>query len=482
MHIYVPSGARKVTISSEGGCFWEVMKVRGSSRRFSYRSVLPTVLIAGILLPFLFIRAAFLALEGASKCSSDTNCIGWKFGPLFFNGRDTSLLLKMERKVQWAKLQGSIYRHLASIGIPKSMDCLCLRLAEEYSVNSLARSSLPPPEFISRLADTSYNHLAVLTDNVLAAAVVVSSAVRNSGQPEKMVFHIVTDKKMYAPMHAWFALHSVAPAVVEVKGLHQYEWPIHVNIGVMEMMEIHRAIQDHFYRDGVSGNLEGDGLFGKLEALRPNYVSIMNYLRIYLPELFPELDKIVFLDDDIIVQHDLSPLWAIHLDGKVMGAVSPSQGEGERSYCFGRKFSDYLNFSSPIVSMSELAPDRCAWLYGMNVFNLEAWRRTNITQTYHRWLKLNLDSGFTLWRMGALSPSLIAFNGQVHPIDPSWHISGLGHQLPDVDEKTLEAAAVIHFSGPAKPWLEIGFPELRSLWNTHVNFSNEFIRSCSIME
>ncbi|XP_058101002.1 probable galacturonosyltransferase 15 [Magnolia sinica] len=535
MRVYILPGAKRVEISNGGSCFWEVMKVRGpSNRRFSYRSVLPTVLILGVLLPFLFIRAAFLALDGASKCSSTINCIGWRFGPGFFSGSDTSLrlaeelrravveakeeagdakgadaslgsfndlvadvtsnqddirtfvsktksmLLMMDRKVRSARLQGSIYRHLASIGVPKSLHCLSLSLAEEYSVNALARSRLPSPDSISRLTDASYVHLAILTDNVLAASVVVSSAVRNSGHPERMVFHVITDKKTYTAMHAWFALNRAAPAVVEVKGLHQYDWPIQVNVGVMALVETHRAIREHYYYRKEDGKRLDGGDYRKLEALRPSCLSLMNYMRIYLPEIFPELNKIIFLDDDVVVQHDLSPLWAMDLDGKVNGAVSWWGGEGEQSYCLGRRFADYLNFSNSVIS-SEFDGDRCAWLYGMNVFDLQAWRRSNITQTYHHWLKLNLDSGFSLWRLGALPPALMAFNGNVHPIDPSWHVSGLGYQPPATDRKMLEAAHVIHFGGPAKPWLEIGFPELRSLWSVHVNFSNDFVRSCRVM-
>lgn len=86
-----------------------------------------------------------------------------------------------------------------------------------------------------------------------------------------------------------------------------------------------------------------------------------------------------------------------------------------------------------------------------------------------------------LWSPGVLPPSLLAFKGHVHPIDPSWHVAGLGYQYPEVHQETLEDAAVIHFSGPAKPWLEIGLPEVRRLWNKHVNFSNNFIRKCRIM-
>lgn len=80
-----------------------------------------------------------------------------------------------------------------------------------------------------------------------------------------------------------------------------------------------------------------------------------------------------------------------------------------------------------------------------------------------------------------LPPALIAFEGKVHPIDSSWHMTDLGyHYQSEVSPDRLEDSAVLHFSGPAKPWLEIGFPKTRGLWNRYVNYSNKFIRRCGI--
>ncbi|CAL5342908.1 unnamed protein product [Camellia sinensis] len=551
MKFYISAtGTKRVTVSSAvgggggaSGGVLEVMKAKGkpAGRRLSYRTLLPAVVMLGLILPFLFVRIAFVVLESATICSSSLDCVGWSFwggsdssliisGVLFSKAvqiaRDITLspfgklneelvrafvevnnddkdrvtgidsssssfkdlvkdvtssnqdikafvfktkamgwsnfrcimqMLKMEHKIQLARRRESIYWHLASHGVPKSHHCLCLRLAEEYAVNAMARSRLPPPEFVSRLTNSSFHHVVLLTDNVLAASVVISSTVKNSANPEKLVFHIVTDKKTYTPMHAWFAVSSIYSAVVEVKGLHQYDWSHEVNVGVREMLEIHRLTWSHNYNNLKEDDFEfEEGNKRNLEALSPSCLSLMNHLRIYIPELFPDLNKIVFLDDDIVVQHDLSSLWELDLNGKVVGAVVDSWCG--RNCCPGRKYKDYFNFTNPIIE-SNLDYDRCGWLYGMNVFDLQAWRKTNITTTYHQWLKLNLNSGMTLWRPGALPPALIAFDGHMHPINSSWHLAGLGNWFPPISPQILEAATVIHFSGPAKPWLEIGFPE-----------------------
>lgn len=541
------TGIKKLTISSSaavtrgrGGVGLPVaMKGKGSlpvTRRISHRILLlPAVLVLGLLVSLLFFRITFIMLESAAFCSSPIGCLTWWiFGgsdstllreelmralleatndvdngigggietstslPSSFNdlvkdmtsnGQDIkafafktkAMIMKMEQMVESARQRESIFWHLASHGVPKVIHCLSLKLAEEYAENAAARSRLPSPQYVSRLTDPSFHHVVILTDNVLAASVVVSSTIESSSIPERLVFHIVTDKKTYTAMHAWFAINSINSAVLEVRGLHQYDWSHEVNIGIKEMIEIHRLICSHKLDSMKRGNIPNMYEHEKdLQHLRPSCTSLLNHLRIYIPELFPDLNKIVFLDDDTVVQHDLSSLWELDLNGKVVGAAFDSSCGDD--CCPGRKYKDYFNFTSPIIS-SKLDYDRCGWLYGMNVFDLQAWRETNITATYHHWLKLNLNSGFDLWNPGALPPSLIAFEGHVHQIDSSWHVAGLGcRSIMNVAESILEGVAVIHFSGPAKPWLEIGAPETRSLWSCHVNMSNEFIRKCGIME
>ncbi|KAG7561361.1 Glycosyl transferase family 8 [Arabidopsis thaliana x Arabidopsis arenosa] len=537
MKFYISAtGIKKVTISNpgvgigkgSGGCAAAAAAL--AARRFSGRTLLLLLLLLAIVLPFIFVRFAFLVLESASVCDSPLDCMGLRL----FRGGDTSLkigeeltralveetdqdvngrgkkgslesfddlvkemtlkrrdirafasvtkkmLLQMERKVQSAKHHELVYWHLASHGIPKSLHCLSLRLTEEYSVNAMARMRLPPPESVSRLTDPSFHHIVILTDNVLAASVVISSTVQNAVNPEKFVFHIVTDKKTYTPMHAWFAINSASSPVVEVKGLHQYDWPQEVNFKVREMLDIHRLIWRRHYqnlKDSDFSFVEGTHE-QSLQALNPSCLALLNHLRIYVPKLFPDLNKIVLLDDDVVVQSDLSSLWETDLNGKVAGAVVDSWCGN--NCCPGRKYKDYFNFSHPLIS-SSLVQDDCAWLSGMNVFDLKAWRQTNITEAYSTWLRLSVSSGLQLWQPGAIPPTLLAFKGLIQSLEPSWHVAGLGSRSVKSPQEILKSAAVLHFSGPAKPWLEISNPEVRSIWYRYVNSSDIFVRKCKIM-
>lgn len=101
-------------------------------------------------------------------------------------------------------------------------------------------------------------------------------------------------------------------------------------------------------------------------------------------QMFPSLNKVVFLDDDIVIQTDLAPLWDIDMNGKVNGAVETCRGEDK--YVMSKRLKSYLNFSHPLIA-SNFDPNECAWAYGMNIFDLEQWRNTNISQTYYYWIE-----------------------------------------------------------------------------------------------
>ncbi|KAI7999367.1 putative galacturonosyltransferase 4 [Camellia lanceoleosa] len=182
-----------------------------------------------------------------------------------------------------------------------------------------------------------------------------------------------------------------------------------------------------------------------------------------------KLNKVLFLDDDIVVLKDLTGLWSLDLKGKVNGAVETC---GETFHRFDR----YLNFSNSLIS-KKFDPHACGWAFGMNIFDLEEWKRQNITEVYHSWQNLNHDR--QLWKLGTLPPGLVTFWNRTYSLDRFWHVLGLGYN-PNVSPKEIERAAVIHYNGNLKPWLEIGIPKFRSYWAKFVDYDHLYLRECNI--
>ncbi|GAB4830715.1 Probable galacturonosyltransferase 4 [Ancistrocladus abbreviatus] len=370
-----------------------------------------------------------------------------------------AILHSTEEQLRVHRKQTMFLTQLTAKTLPKGLHCLPLRLSTEYYAVNYPRQHFVNHE---KLDDPRLFHYALFSDNILAAAVVVNSTVFHAKDPSCHVFHIVTDRLNYAAMRMWFLANPPSNATIQVQNIEEFTWlnssysPVLKQLGSPSMLDYyfktHRATPD-----------------SNLKFRNPKYLSILNHLRFYLPEIFPKLSKILFLDDDIVVQKDLSGLWSIDLKGNVNGAVETC---GESFHRFDR----YLNFSNPLISKN-FDPHACGWAYGMNIFDLKEWKRQNITEVYHTWQKLNSDR--QLWKLGTLPPGLITFWKRTYPLDRSWHVLGLGYN-PNVNQKDIELAAVIHFNGNMKPWLEIGLPKYRNYWTKYIDYEQVYLRECNI--
>ncbi|KAM7275949.1 hypothetical protein ACFE04_017815 [Oxalis oulophora] len=380
-------------------------------------------------------------------------------------GKLRAMLQTADEQVRSLKKQSTFLSQLAAKTVPNAIHCLSMRLTIDYYLLPVEKRKFPRSE---NLENPDLYHYALFSDNVLAASVVVNSAVINAKDPSKHVFHLVTDKLNFGAMNMWFLSNPPGKATIHVENVDEFKWLNSSYCPVLRQLES-AAMKEYYFKADHPTTLSSGS--SNLKYRNPKYLSMLNHLRFYLPQIYPKLDKILFLDDDIIVQKDLTGLWEVDLHGKVNGAVETC---GESFH----RFDKYLNFSNPHISRN-FNPNACGWAYGMNLFDLKEWKKKDITGIYHKWQNLNEDR--LLWKLGTLPPGLITFYGLTHPLEKTWHVLGLGYN-PSIDKSDIDKAAVVHYNGNMKPWLEIAMTKYRPYWTKYIKYDHPYLRGCNLSE
>lgn len=127
--------------------------------------------------------------------------------------------------------------------------------------------------------------------------------------------------------------------------------------------EIPQRMQDELQRMG-GGRLafEYIPLKGRMEGLYidPRYTEAASF-RLLLPELLPELDRILYLDCDIIVRQNLARLWeGTELADNYMAVVFEAaiEGQAERFRALGCDPGRYFNSGFLLMNLKQMRTEK----------------------------------------------------------------------------------------------------------------------------
>jgi lipopolysaccharide biosynthesis glycosyltransferase len=90
----------------------------------------------------------------------------------------------------------------------------------------------------------------------------------------------------------------------------------HINLIFTEMQETLEGISDR-----------------KETRLKADCFTPTIYYRIFLPEMFPQYDKGIYLDSDIIVRTDIAELFNVDLAGNIMAACTDMSTQSNKLFC-----------------------------------------------------------------------------------------------------------------------------------------------------
>ncbi|KAL4178759.1 hypothetical protein AMTRI_Chr13g83840 [Amborella trichopoda] len=260
-----------------------------------------------------------------------------------------------------------------------------------------------------------------------------------------LVFLITTDRQNYVAMRKWSSRSTYASATVHIQNIED----LNLNpLGSSEPPTSHRLRSSEFP-------------FSSTLAVRSRYLTLFSHSHFYLPQIFPNLQKMVVSGDNVVFQRDLSSLWNLDLGGKVMGSVD--------------YFQVRLGILKNFLISSQFGGNACTWISELNIIDLEMWREQNLTGTYRRWLQLvssvrslyvddNIEDRVGEgpgWRGGALPASLNTFHNMTFSLDNSWLVFGLYHDH-GINKEVIKKLAV-------------AIPSYERYWRKHLKRDERFM-------
>ncbi|KAL6641995.1 hypothetical protein ACP70R_020176 [Stipagrostis hirtigluma subsp. patula] len=349
--------------------------------------------------------------------------------------------------------QSAFLYHLGAQTMPKTHHCLNMRLTVEYfKSRSIHMDQLNK----QKLEDPAFHHYVIFSSNVLAVSTTINSTVMNSQDSDSIVFHLFTDAQNFYAMKHWFDRNSYFEATVHVTNIEDHH-KLSTDVDSLDMQQLWPAEE---YRVTIHNHSEPSQ-----RQMKTEYISVFGHSHFLLPDLLPSLNRVVVLDDDLIVQKDLSSLWDRNMGGKVIGAVQ---------FCGVR-----LGHLRAYIAEHSFDTNSCVWLSGLNVVDLEKWRDLRITGLFDELLqKLQKDSR-TSQQLKVLPASLLAFQDLIYPLEDSWVQSGLGHDYR-ISRVDIENAATLHYNGVMKPWLDLGIHDYKRYWRKYMANGERFMTECNI--
>ncbi|HAI12533.1 MAG TPA: hypothetical protein DCM28_12570 [Phycisphaerales bacterium] len=168
------------------------------------------------------------------------------------------------------------------------------------------------------------------------------------------------------------------------------------------------------------------------------YLSNASYYRLIIHDLFPDLERMIYLDSDLLVRTSLAPLWNTSLDGVLAAVVEETQ------------------FLDQVYQDMGLNPG-VRFNAGMMLCHLAAWRQESIWDQYIQALELFRDH-LHAGDQDILNHTLA---GRVHILPQRWNLTTSIYKEPaeyrHYDAKhvldTVTNPAIVHFTSSRKPWM-----------------------------
>lgn len=175
--------------------------------------------------------------------------------------------------------------------------------------------------------------------------------------------------------------------------------------------------------------------------LRCDYFTLTIYFRLFIPAMFPQYDKGIYIDSDVVLTDDIAKLYDTDMGDNFIGAcndlsiadIPPLVAYTENA--IGVKKQEYVNSGVLLMNLKK-----------MREHDLEG-HFLNLLNTYH-FDSIAPDQDY----LNAMC------NGKIYYLDESWDA------MPNDAKPPLEKTHLIHYNLFSKPWCYDGIQYGDEFW------------------
>ena len=175
--------------------------------------------------------------------------------------------------------------------------------------------------------------------------------------------------------------------------------------------------------------------------LRCDYFTLTIYFRLFIPAMFPQYDKGIYIDSDVVLTSDIAELYDIEIGDNLIGA------------CNDLSIADI----PPLVAYTENAVGVNKHEYinsGVLLINLKQMREVDLEGHF-----LNLLNTYHFDSIAPDQDYLNAMcNGKIYYLDESWDA------MPNDAKPPLAHTKLIHYNLFSKPWCYDGIQYGEEFW------------------
>lgn len=179
----------------------------------------------------------------------------------------------------------------------------------------------------------------------------------------------------------------------------------------------------------------------KAGKLRCDYSTYTIYYRLFIADMFPQYDKGLYLDSDIVVPGDISELCLTDLQDNILGACADMSVSGVEV------IAGYME--------NAVGVDKDKYINsGILLMNLKKMRKINLSQHF-----LNLLNTYCFDNIAPDQDYLNAMcDGNILHLDKVWDV------MPLHDQPEISSPKIIHYNLFDKPWCYKGVQYETYFW------------------